>query len=323
MVDLATGIATGEGVDTLADVEDATGSQSADNISGSSVENSLKGEDGGDTIIGREDKDEIGGNGGNDTLNGDGGRDKVHGDDGDDEIDGGPEDDKVYDDEPDTYGGLVGGRGADTVRGGDGDDKLNLGPPDENYEDRGEGGAGDDTIDSANHPASKDRVSCGDGQDKVVADKEDVVEDDCEDVKYIEDEVPKALSGGNKIDRGIAAFERHMSVGASGELNLDKQGLNQEDIDPAIRDYLQTQLDNTNGMIRDGRIKASDVFPRSNVKKSPYTNMPTGQSDPDVGGSSSPSSGRVSTMQTEGGETGVGVGWYGPEYYLTDLCGSI
>lgn len=71
VVNLATGSATGEGSDTLSNVENVTGSSKADNITGNEGNNTLNG------------------SGGNDKLNGVGGNDKLIGSTGDDTLDGG------------------------------------------------------------------------------------------------------------------------------------------------------------------------------------------------------------------------------------------
>jgi Ca2+-binding RTX toxin-like protein len=88
--------ASGEGSDTLADVENLTGSPNNDTLTGSSANNSLNGGAGVDTLSGQSGADKIAGNGGNDTLRGglgndtvigNGGADELFGDDGDDTVD--------------------------------------------------------------------------------------------------------------------------------------------------------------------------------------------------------------------------------------------
>jgi hypothetical protein len=46
------------------------------------------------------------------------------------------------------------------------------------------GGSGNDVIDVATRPASKDGVVCGTGFDRVLADRKDVVAPDCEKVSF-------------------------------------------------------------------------------------------------------------------------------------------
>jgi Ca2+-binding RTX toxin-like protein len=74
---LDTNIATGQGSDTLAAIEDLTGSSAADTLSGNSGPNKLVGGGGNDT--------ELGG-GGNDTVVGSAGDDDLYGEDGDDTV---------------------------------------------------------------------------------------------------------------------------------------------------------------------------------------------------------------------------------------------
>jgi Ca2+-binding RTX toxin-like protein len=77
---------------------------------------------------------------------------------------------------------IVDGLGKDSVYGGDGADNL-IGYGGDTSTDRFRGGADDDTTQSRDVPASKDRVACGPGVDRVYADEADVVSGDCEKVK--------------------------------------------------------------------------------------------------------------------------------------------
>lgn len=74
-IDLVAGTATGEGKDTLLNIENATGSGNNDTISGNSLANILSGGGGNDIIHGAD---------GNDTLSGGAGTDQVFGDAGHD-----------------------------------------------------------------------------------------------------------------------------------------------------------------------------------------------------------------------------------------------
>src|SRR5215207_9498196 len=74
------------------------------------------------------------------------------------------------------------GLGKDAVYGNEGADNL-IGYGGDTSVDRFYGGTGDDTIQSRDVPASKDRVRCGPGVDRVYADKADVVSEDCERVR--------------------------------------------------------------------------------------------------------------------------------------------
>lgn len=139
-VNLATGAATGEGTDTLTQVENATGSSRNDTLQGSSGPNVLRGGSGNDAVLGGAGADSLLGDAGNDTVGG--------GDDGD-TIDGGTGDDVLNGDD-----------GADTIRGGTGDDDIrgSLGG------DKLFGDAGDDRILAYN---GKDTVDAGPGADVV------------------------------------------------------------------------------------------------------------------------------------------------------------
>jgi Ca2+-binding RTX toxin-like protein len=109
-VDLAAGTATGEGADTLAEIEDVHGSRFNDTILGDDGPNSITDQSnpsGDDVIDGR---------GGDDILAGQFGGDRVSGGDGDDEIRGGRGKDE-----------LDGGPGNDTIDGGPGTDTCTNG----------------------------------------------------------------------------------------------------------------------------------------------------------------------------------------------------
>jgi Ca2+-binding RTX toxin-like protein len=135
-VNLTTGQASGEGNDTLAGFENASGSSFADSMRGDTAANVLNGRggndaiqggDGDDTVNGGAGDDELNGNGGNDRITGGSGSDTARGAGGDDNVSGGPGADTVY-------GGagndvLSGGAGKDEHRGGPGSDRCNPGAP--------------------------------------------------------------------------------------------------------------------------------------------------------------------------------------------------
>jgi hypothetical protein len=77
---------------------------------------------------------------------------------------------------------IVDGLGKDVVYGGAGSDNL-IGYGGDTSVDRFRGAAGNDIFQPVDVPATKDRVSCGSGVDRVYADKADVVSDDCERVQ--------------------------------------------------------------------------------------------------------------------------------------------
>ncbi|MCP4970858.1 MAG: calcium-binding protein, partial [Arcobacter sp.] len=78
--DLETGVITGDGTDTVSNIENITGTQDKDILRGDEKVNILKGEDHADTLFG---------NAGNDTLEGGAGSDTLEGGLGDDSLDGG------------------------------------------------------------------------------------------------------------------------------------------------------------------------------------------------------------------------------------------
>jgi RTX calcium-binding nonapeptide repeat (4 copies)/WD40-like Beta Propeller Repeat/Domain of unknown function DUF11 len=136
-----------------------------------------------DLICGTIGRDVISAGGGNDQVFGGLGHDTIHAGTGDDQVDGGGGTDYVYGEGgPDKLHGsfgddvLIGGKGNDILRGDAGGDYLKGGPG----VDRFFGGYGNDVIDSRDGLA--EHVYCGDGTDRVLADKRDIVSSDCEKV---------------------------------------------------------------------------------------------------------------------------------------------
>jgi hypothetical protein len=93
---LVTNTATGEGSDSLMNVENLTGSRKTDSLEGSDSDNVLSGKGGNDTLLGLDgiDKvtggigdDSLRGGAGNDTVTANGGSDDLFGDEGDDSLD--------------------------------------------------------------------------------------------------------------------------------------------------------------------------------------------------------------------------------------------
>jgi hypothetical protein len=129
----------------------------------------LRGTNGADQLVGKGGNDILLALAGNDTLLGGGGKDIIFGGSlaeplgGTKNMVGGDGNDAFF-----------GGLGSDNMVGGDGNDFL-LGAP---GPDKILGGAGNDVIDVL--AAGKDVVSCGDGFDRVIADRADVVAPDCE-----------------------------------------------------------------------------------------------------------------------------------------------
>lgn len=108
ILDLSTGSATSSNgdVDTLSNIENATGTEGDDQIFGDLGANVLNGLGGSDTIFGGD---------GTDTINGGSGNDTINGNQGDDTINGGENDDTIH-----------GGFGNDTLNGGSGLDTLDM-----------------------------------------------------------------------------------------------------------------------------------------------------------------------------------------------------
>ena len=218
-VNLATGVATGLGTDSLFSIENVIGGSGADSITGDGLANRLQGGAENDTLSGAAgadtlygdagvdriygggdddlayggaDGDLIYGNDGLDTLFGDGGNDTLYGDAGNDVLDGGTEADALY-------GGtgndtLYGQAGVDTLRGGDGDDLLYGGS--ENDDLAGE--AGNDTLYGG---AGVDALAGGDGNDLLLGeDGADVLDGGAGDDTLRGGAGADSLNGGSGMD---------------------------------------------------------------------------------------------------------------------------
>ena len=155
---------------------------------GTNGPDTLRGTDGDDTLVGKGGNDRLFSLAGDDTLRGGPGKDLVLGgrivgsccqdndfSGGDKNLDGGPGNDEVN-----------GGRGSDNIVGGRGNDLLFEGAePDVAKIDNISAGAGNDVVWVLNwSPVGKDVLSCGSGFDRVLADRTDVIADDCERVFF-------------------------------------------------------------------------------------------------------------------------------------------
>ncbi|MBU0639840.1 MAG: hypothetical protein KKB50_13310, partial [Planctomycetes bacterium] len=120
---LQTGVADGEGHDTLSNIENLTGSSYDDTLTGNDGNNVIEGGAGSDTIAGGAGIDDLIGGSGDDIIDGGTGNDTLSGGEGSDQLAGGEGSDQ-----------LNGGTGNDSLSGGAGDDTL-------------VGGTGDDTLD--------------------------------------------------------------------------------------------------------------------------------------------------------------------------------
>ena len=113
-VDLGGEVASGEGTDSIIDVENIVGSRFADTLTGDGDANAIDGGAGHDTIDGAGGADTLTGGSGNDTLRGGAGSDTLEGGSGHDTIESGDGDDLI-----------IAGSGNDDIDGGAGFDTLN------------------------------------------------------------------------------------------------------------------------------------------------------------------------------------------------------
>ncbi len=187
-VDLGAGTATGDGTDTLTNIENVTGSSDDDIIAGDGASNVLDGGDGDDALQGLGGADTISGGDGSDDIDGDAGADQISGDAGDDTLDGGEGNDTIDGGSGDDA--ITGGAGTDTLTGGEGDDTVaGGGGADQVSGDAGDdvisgdggadvldGGTGDDTLDGGEGNdtleggAGDDTLTGGGGTDTAVYD---------------------------------------------------------------------------------------------------------------------------------------------------------
>ena len=157
----------------------ASGVALAANKVGTNGPDTLRGTNKADNLLGRGANDIILALAGNDNLLGGPGKDIVYGGDenrlsgGNKNMVGGSGNDAV-----------IGGRGSDNVLGEEGNDLVADGPEREFATDRLTAGDGNDVVAVVNRPAFKDLVTCGEGFDRVLADRKDVLADDCEKVFF-------------------------------------------------------------------------------------------------------------------------------------------
>jgi hypothetical protein len=159
------------------------------NITGTPDDDTLIGTAKTDIIVGLSSSDLLRGLGGRDCLFGGGGTDRLFGGPGADLLFGGPDNDTLSGDAGNDR--LSGDAGRDRLNGGAGNDTLSGGAgPDRLTDTRGvdvfSGGAGIDLINARDSSPvdrrRRDRISCGAGRDRVLADARDVVARDCETV---------------------------------------------------------------------------------------------------------------------------------------------
>jgi hypothetical protein len=157
------------------------GSNRRDLIVGSPFGDRISGGRGRDTVLAMAGDDCVSGGSSADRLSGDRGRDRLFGNRGSDKAFGGAGSDRMFGGPGnDGLAGrsgadrVSGGRGHDRVMGGGGDDRLSAGLG----RNRLSGGGGDDRLSARN--GMVDRLLCGGGSDRVVADADDRVAGDCE-----------------------------------------------------------------------------------------------------------------------------------------------
>lgn len=169
------------------------GTNGDDTFQGTNADDTLDARNGADTVSGLDGRDLMYGGGGDDTLWGGSSsmttgddQDRILGEDGDDWVSGGSNLDEVY--------------------GGAGDDILVDYPLAEASRDSFFGGDGNDVIEAANEPASKDLINCGAGTDEVSADALDVVNADCESVNADAEQTDDG-SGDLPVEQGDPGAE--------------------------------------------------------------------------------------------------------------------
>lgn len=152
---------------------------------------SESGTNGNDKLLGTNDNDFLSGQKGNDQIFGLEGNDQIEGGSGNDQLYGGNKSQTVLAGNNLIEGGngkdrIVGAPGIDELRGMAGADTIYDGPEEDAAEDLIFGGDGNDRLYTANVPASRDKIVCGEGRDFVRADPLDVVDKTtCEKVKTV------------------------------------------------------------------------------------------------------------------------------------------
>ena len=215
----------GEGDNVAADIENVSGGLGDDVIRGSAVANTLQGGPGDDLLDGGAGPDLISGGIGIDTVDYSARTLAVSVD-----LDGVPDDgeagegDNVVTDVEDIIGGsgpdiLRGGGGANHIIGGAGADDIDglAGP------DTIEAGAGADTIQAKD--GTTDVIACGDGNDTLTRDTQDIVVSDCENVdggggfvSTLEEAI--VLGGVATTPASVAAVKGGVSVNSKGIFRL-------------------------------------------------------------------------------------------------------
>ena len=151
------------------------GSPFGDRISGGRGRDTVRAQAGADCVSGGPSGDRLAGEGGADRLSGNRGADRLFGGRGRDRLIGGPGNDGLSGRSGNDR--LVGGPGPDRLNGGGGNDRISAG----GGTNRLSGGPGNDRLSARN--GKVDKIRCGGGQDRVVADSDDNVAGNCEIVR--------------------------------------------------------------------------------------------------------------------------------------------
>jgi hypothetical protein len=191
----------GQGDDRVA------GSSGNDRMRGNGGDDRLVGGRGNDRLFGQSGNDELLGGLGNDLMVGQAGSDRIVGSRGRDRINGGRGNDRLFgESSPDRINAgsgkdrVRGGSGNDVIRGDSGNDRL-IG---DTGRDRIFGGVGNDLILAVD--GQRDRIRCGVGVDRVVADRIDRVDRaSCERVRRVRKKRSRsaALGGVPALLRGV------------------------------------------------------------------------------------------------------------------------
>ena len=171
-IDLGPGTDRGQGGDGH---DLVVGGLGQDGMSGNDGNDRLRGGAAADRLIGGLGNDNLHGQSGNDRVNGERGRDRINGGSSNDVISAGSSNDRAAGDQGNDR--VSGNSGNDTLFGNSGRDRLIGG----SGSDRISGGSGNDSVSARD--GRRDRINCGAGRDRVVADRRDVVSRNCERVR--------------------------------------------------------------------------------------------------------------------------------------------
>ena len=207
-VDLATGVASGEGTDQMSGIDDVVGTVTNDVIRGNSAANNLNGNGGEDRIFGSGGNDTIEGNTGNDELHGEAGIDRASFANGSSPIVASLVTGTATGDGSDTldgFEGLIGAAGNDQLTGGPTNDSL-------------AGGGGDDRLDGA---GGTDMADFDGALEPIVADLQTgrATGDGTDTLLHIED-----LRGGTQADDLFGNSGPNRLVGDHLDLVDGRQG---------------------------------------------------------------------------------------------------